>query len=97
MAVITASPPVQRRLLSPIAIRTTRTATGLVLFAYVLTHLLNHALGLISLEALASGRTIFLALWRNPPATTLLYGAFLIHAALAFYSLYRRRSLRMPR
>ena len=68
-----------------------------MLFAYVLTHLLNHALGLISLEALATGRTVFLALWRNPVGTVLLYGAFLIHAGLALRSLYRRRSLRMPR
>ena len=73
-----------------------RAGTGSILFVYVLTHLLNHALGLISLEALAFGRTIFLAIWRNPIGTTVLYGALLIHAVLALRSLYGRRSLHMP-
>ena len=67
-----------------------------MLFVYILTHLLNHALGLLSLEALAAGREVFLAVWRNPVGTLVLYGAFLIHAGLALRSLYRRRSLRMP-
>lgn len=67
-----------------------------MLFAYVLTHLLNHALGLWSLEALAAGREVFLAVWRNPIGTVVLYGAFVIHAGLALRSLYFRRSLRMP-
>ena len=57
---------------------------------------LNHALGLVSLEALEAGRRVFLGLWRNPIGTPLLYGSFLIHAGLALRSLYRRRSLRMP-
>jgi adenylate cyclase len=77
-------------------LRAVRAATGSILFVYVLTHLLNHALGLISLEALAAGRVIFLAIWRNPVGTTVLYGAFVIHAGLALRSLYGRRSLRMP-
>ena len=67
-----------------------------MLFAYVFTHFLNHALGLISLDALDAGRSVFLWLWRNPAGTILLYGSFLIHAGLAMHSLYRRRSLRMP-
>ena len=70
--------------------------TGLVLFAYLLTHLFNHALGLVSLEALEAGRQVFLSLWRNPPMTLLLYGALALHVGLALRSLYRRRHLRMP-
>jgi adenylate cyclase len=77
-------------------IRTLRAASGSVLFAYVFTHFLNHALGLISLDALEAGRDVFLWLWRNPLGTVLLYGSFLIHVGLAMRSLYRRRSLRMP-
>jgi adenylate cyclase len=73
-----------------------RAATGTVLFAYVLTHLLNHALGIVSLEALETGRAVFLAVWRNPIGTVALYGSFLIHGGLALRSLYRKRSLRMP-
>ncbi|MGH6959354.1 MAG: adenylate/guanylate cyclase domain-containing protein, partial [Dongiaceae bacterium] len=42
------------------------------------------------------GRDLFLGLWRNPLGTTVLYGALFMHLALAFWSIYRRRSLRMP-
>ena len=70
--------------------------TGLILFAYVTTHLINHALGVISLDAMEAGRTWFLAVWRNPVGTTLVVAALLIHLGLAFWALYTRRSLRMP-
>jgi len=73
-----------------------RLATGLVLFAYLVTHFANHALGLVSLDAMESGRRLFLALWRNPAGSILLYGSLTIHLGLAFWSLYRRRSLQMP-
>ncbi len=72
-----------------------RLGCGLVLFAYVATHLLNHGLGLISLEAMEAGRIWFLAVWRTWPTTVLLYGALLTHLLLAFWALYQRRSLRM--
>ena len=77
-------------------IQRTRLYAGLVLFAYVMTHLLNHALGLISLEAMEKGRIVFLDIWRNPGSQTVLYGALIVHFALAHYSLYRRRDLHMP-
>lgn len=78
------------------AIRQLRLATGLILFTFLATHLSNHALGLISLEAMERGRVWFLALWRNPLGTLALYGALLTHFSLALLSLYRRRHLRMP-
>jgi adenylate cyclase len=73
-----------------------RLGTGLVLFAYATTHLLNHSLGLISLDAMDAGRDWFVATWLNPVGLTLLYGSLTIHLALALWSIYRRRSLRMP-
>jgi adenylate cyclase len=76
--------------------RPTRLISGLVLLTYLTTHFINHALGLISLQAMEEGRFWFLALWRNPLATAALYGALIIHLGLAFYSLYRRHHLRMP-
>jgi len=75
----------------------TRLAAGVVLFTYVSTHLLNHSLGNISLAAMESGRLIFLAAWRNVGGTTLLYGALITHIVLVLYSLFRRRTLRLPR
>ena len=77
-------------------IRRTRIVTGLVLFTYLTTHLLNHSLGLISLDAMEAGRAWFLALWRNPLSTALLYGSLLTHFTLALYALYQRRHLRIP-
>lgn len=77
-------------------IRRLRLASGLLLFTFVSTHLINHMLGLVSLEALESGRLLFLKLWRNVPATILLYAALIVHIALAYWALYQRRSLKMP-
>ena len=71
-----------------------RLASGLVLFAFVATHLLNHALGLIGLHAMEAGRAVFLAVWRNWVGTTLLYGAVAVHLVLVLLSLYRRRTWR---
>src|SRR5262249_39743866 len=76
--------------------RRVRLASGLVLFIYVTLHLANHALGLISLDAMESGRVYFLALWRNPVGSLVLYSAWTAHVALAFWALYRRRTLTMP-
>src|SRR5262247_4547621 len=77
-------------------IRPLRLGCGLVLYSYLVTHFTNHALGLISLEAMATGREWFLALWRNPLGTVLLYGALIVHWLLGLWLIYRRRTLRMP-
>ena len=77
-------------------VRRTRLVTGLVLLTYLATHLMNHSLGLISLDAMEWGRGWFLALWRNPVGTTALYGSLLTHFGLALWSLYQRRHLRIP-
>jgi adenylate cyclase len=76
--------------------RRLRLVTGVILFAYVTTHFLNHALGLVSLDAMEAGRRWFLAFWRSPIGSVLLYGSLLVHIALAFWALYERRTLRMP-
>ena len=77
-------------------VRRTRLVTGLILLTYLSTHLLNHSLGLISLDAMEWGRRWFLLLWRNPLGTTALYGALLTHFSLALWALYQRRHLRLP-
>lgn len=79
----------------PVTVRGLRLATGLVLFAYVTTHLINHALGLISLEMLEAGREYFLLVWRNPVGSVLLIGSLLVHMMLALDAVYRRRRLKM--
>jgi len=79
-----------------LSVRRVRLWSGLVLFAYVTTHLANHSLGLVSLDAMEAGRVYFLALWRNPVVSLLLYASLVTHVALAFWALYQRRTLRMP-
>jgi adenylate cyclase len=77
-------------------VRRTRLTTGLILLTYLSTHLINHSLGLISLDAMNAGRVWFLALWRNPVGTAVLYTSLLTHFSLALWSLYQRRHLRIP-
>jgi len=79
-----------------ITVRQVRLASGLILFAYVSTHLTNHAAGIVSLHAAEAVRRIFLATWRNPVSTSLLYGALVVHLALGLHAVYRRRTLRIP-
>ncbi|MDF2367698.1 adenylate/guanylate cyclase domain-containing protein [Sneathiella sp.] len=68
--------------------------SGLVLMIFLAGHLINHALGLISLNAMELGRDIFLSFWRSAPGTTLLLAAITLHIALVFYKLLRHRSYR---
>lgn len=69
---------------------------GVILAIYLTLHLSNHALGLISRGAMDAGRVWFLALWRNPLGTAMLYSAFLTHLVLALMAIYERRTLRVP-
>jgi len=73
-----------------------RLATGLVLFFYVLTHNLNHALGLVSLAAMDVGRIPFLAFWRFPPIEWLFFLSIVTHFVLGLRALYNRHSFKMP-
>ena len=76
--------------------RNLRLASGLVVSFFVASHLLNHALGLVSLETLEAGRVVFLAFWRGIPAGPILIASLLIHIALAYHTIYQRRGWRMP-
>jgi adenylate cyclase len=82
--------------MSALHVRRLRLTAAFVLLTYLVLHFTNHALGLISLEAMEAGRWWFLALWRNVPGTLALYGAIGVHGGLALWLLYQRRSLRMP-
>ena len=62
-----------------------------MLFAYLISHFLNHALGNISMEALATGVHYHLAFWQFPPVAIVFYGAALVHSGLGIWALYQRR------
>lgn len=73
-----------------------RIASGLVLFVYALTHFLNIGLGLFSVEWMDRAQDWRQVVTRSIAGTILLYGAFVVHMALALVKLARRGTLRMP-
>jgi adenylate cyclase len=75
--------------------RQLRLFSGLVMLAYVTMHLLNHAVGLVSLSAMEDVLWYIFRIWSNRPAQGLLYGSFLVHYTLALWALWQRRSLRL--
>ena len=77
-------------------VRRLRLCTGLILAAFIISHFINHSLGLLSLEAMESYRRVNAVLWQSALGTIALYGAFITHACLALYALFRRTTLRMP-
>jgi len=77
-------------------LRRLRMLSGLVMFVYIAIHLLNHALGIISLALAEEGLRLEMVFWRSPPVTLLLYGAAAIHFSLALWTLYSRREWRLP-
>jgi adenylate cyclase len=77
-----------------IGVRQLRIACGLVMFAYLVSHFLNHALGNISMEALSAGLAWHVALWQFLPVAMVFYAAVLVHTGLGIWSLYERRQFR---
>ena len=73
-------------------IRQLRIYTGSLLFFYALTHLLNHSLNIISIEAADFVReNYFHLIWKNPVAYFLLYASLAIHIVLGFYSILSKK------
>ena len=64
------------------------------MFAYLLTHYTNHALGNISLSAMSAGLEYHVWLWHSTLGTLLLYTALAVHASLGLWALYERRHFR---
>lgn len=73
-----------------------RLLSGLAMFVYIATHMLNHALGAWSLGSAEAALEVATLLWRSLPGTILLYGAAAIHFALALDTLYERRHWKLP-
>jgi adenylate cyclase len=77
-----------------IGVRQVRIGCGLVLFAYLISHFLNHALGNISLNALAIGVHIHILFWQFLPVAIVFYTAALVHCGLGIWALYQRRQFK---
>jgi adenylate cyclase len=82
------------KLIRGIGVRQIRLACGLVLFSYLVSHFLNHALGNISMEAMAGGVYYHTVFWQFLPVAIAFYAAALLHAGLGIWALYQRRQFR---
>lgn len=73
-----------------------RLFSGLILFAFALTHFLNHAIGLVGVEAMEAVQDWRTAVTRSWVGSAVLIGALATHVILALYRIARRATLRMP-
>jgi len=73
-----------------------RLISGLVLFTFAATHFLNHALGLVSLDAMQAMQAWRKVVTRSWIGSGVLLAAFLTHILLALYKISRRLTWRLP-
>lgn len=73
-----------------------RAWSGLVLFVFVVGHFTNHALGIVSVEAMASGERWFIDPWRTTPGTAVFLSALVVHASIALRALWLRTGTKRP-
>jgi adenylate cyclase len=78
---------------TPFLVGRLRLTTGLVLFAYVATHNLNHMLGTVSLEVMEEAQYWFVSFWQFLPCALVLYVSLTLHYLLALWAIYWRRFL----
>ncbi len=77
-------------------VRKVRIFSGIILFAYVIMHLLNHSVNLFSIDAADAIRiNYFRPIWQNPVGLFLLYGSLFAHLLLGFASILNRKSFKM--
>jgi adenylate cyclase len=72
-------------------LRKLRLCTGLTLFTYVSSHLLNHSLGNVSVPTMEAGLLVQKWMWQSMIGTTILYCALSVHYLLGLWAFYERR------
>lgn len=73
-----------------------RLVSGLILFVFALTHFLNTAVGLVSLEQMDQIDRWRVVVIRSIPGTIILASALVIHMVLALYKVATRNTFRLP-
>jgi len=71
--------------------------SGLILFTFCLSHFSNHALGIISFEAMDKASAWHYWIWRSTLGEIVLFLAALTHVLLALWRTSKRRTLKMSR
>src|SRR5690349_16975813 len=74
-----------------------RLATGIILASYLIPHLVNHSLGLVSLAAMDTMQEGMALFWGNPVGGVLLFGSLILHFLLALEAIWRRNHFRLRR
>ncbi|MBI3371334.1 MAG: (2Fe-2S)-binding protein [Betaproteobacteria bacterium] len=82
---------------APTVLRNARLLSGLVLMAFVTSHLGNLLIGIHSLAALETWRATLMGPWKSGAGLALLLGSACVHVALGLYAISARRSLAMSR
>src|SRR5687767_13894387 len=77
-----------------LGVRQLRLATGIVLFAFLISHFVNHACGNISYDAMEEALNTHHNFWQGQPVTANFYLSALVHTALRIWMLYERRQFR---
>src|SRR3982074_682873 len=77
--------------------RPLRLVSGLILFAYATSHLVNHAFGIRSTDAVSDSTLMSLNPWQTLPGLTLLYTSFFAHGLLGLYAMDLGCPFRMER
>lgn len=73
-----------------------RLTSALVLLAFVLCHFISHIFLIVSVPLADSALATLMGFWWTAAGTWLLVAALAVHVANALWSIYTRRSLRMP-
>ena len=94
MSQATATASARPNLLTGIGVRQIRLGCGLILFAYLLSHFANHALGNISYATMEEGLEYHMQFWRYPLVAAVFYTAAIVHWMLGLWALYQRRQFR---
>jgi len=76
--------------------RSIRLWSGVVLFTFVATHLLNHAVGIFGLDAMDTVQEWRWHVWKTAPGAMLLYSSAVAHILLALKRIVTRQTWRMP-
>ena len=71
-----------------------RLVSGLIIMVYCFGHMINHSLGIISVESMDKFLEYFMIFWRAPVIYYLMPISILIHALAALFTFLHRRSMR---
>ncbi len=76
--------------------RDIRFVSGLILLTFATTHFLNHAVGILGVDAMEKVQDWRYGFWHSWVGTVALYGALVVHPIFALLRVVQRRTFKMP-